>query len=65
MVYAREPDPVHAAELGNDALAVGHRTGSARIRHELDELDKQLRSRWPELPLTRRLHAALADVEVA
>ncbi|GIH51674.1 hypothetical protein SAMN05421833_12981 [Microbispora rosea] len=43
-----QADVGRAVHLGHRALGVARSTGSARIRRELDALDDELRTRWPD-----------------
>lgn len=54
------PDPDRAADLGMDALAAAHQTGSARILSQLHTLDARLNARWPDHTGSRDLRQALA-----
>ncbi|MDF5756015.1 hypothetical protein [Spongiactinospora sp. TRM90649] len=48
-----------AALLGHEALDIAHQTGSARIRRELEELDRELAARWPDTNETHTFHEAM------
>lgn len=54
-----QPEPERAADLGLRCVATARHTGSARIRKELQTLDRTLTSHWPKLPGTTELHEAL------
>ncbi|MBG0818465.1 helix-turn-helix transcriptional regulator [Planomonospora sp. ID82291] len=61
-VAQSEPDPARATHLGQEALGVAQRTGSARIRRELRALDGELLQRWPDHADTRSFHEELLAV---
>jgi transcriptional regulator with XRE-family HTH domain len=61
LTYGQRADPAQASRLGLEALTAAHQTGSARIKHELNELDRRLQQRWPRHPATRKLHQACAE----
>ncbi|MFY1673936.1 helix-turn-helix domain-containing protein [Plantactinospora sp. WMMB334] len=61
VIEAAEPDPERAADLGLRCVATARESGSARIGKELRALDRELGSRWPNLPASRALHDALAS----
>jgi transcriptional regulator with XRE-family HTH domain len=54
------PDPALAAGLGTTALTAAHETGSARILRELEELDTELQTHWPDIDEVHDFHTALA-----
>lgn len=58
-VAQSEEDPARAAHLGHEALEVAVRTGSARIRGELQALDEELQARWPDHAEAGTFHDAL------
>ena len=54
--HAREDDPEQACSVAAQAALIARRTGSSRLRAQLDRLLAQLSARWPDLP-------AVADLD--